>query len=141
MAGLQAEPVPEKIFKNACVSMYLVRYTVTMQRYEIETYETETGKVPFEDWLDAIKSKDTQAQIVARIQRAKLGNFGDWKALAGANGLFEMRIHSGQGFRIFYTVVGRTVILLLAGSTKKEQDRTLAKAMAYLEDYNRRVKA
>jgi putative addiction module killer protein len=111
-----------------------------MQRYEIETYETEAGEIPFEVWLDGIKNKDVQTQVVARLQRARFGNFGDWKAIAGAAGICEMRIHSGQGFRIFYSVVGRTVILLLAGSTKKEQDRTIAKAKAYLEDYNRRVK-
>jgi len=104
-----------------------------MQRYEIEAYETETGEIPFEGWLDAIKNKDVQAQVVARLQRAKLGNFGDWKALAGTAGICEMRIHSGQGFRIFYSVVGRTIVLLLAGSTKKEQDKTIAKLRRILK--------
>ncbi|MDX3929427.1 MAG: type II toxin-antitoxin system RelE/ParE family toxin [Shinella sp.] len=111
-----------------------------MKRYEIEVYETEDGKVPFQDWLDGIKNQEVKTQVVARIRRASLGNFGDWKALTGAAGICEMRIHSGQGFRIFYIVVGQIIILLLAGSTKKEQDKTIAKAKNYLEDYNRRVK-
>ncbi|MDH0913076.1 type II toxin-antitoxin system RelE/ParE family toxin [Rhizobium pusense] len=111
-----------------------------MKQYEIEIYETEAGDAPFEDWLDAIKNAEAKTQVLARIRRASLGNFGDWKALAGAAGVCEMRIHQGQGFRIFYTVVGQKIILLLAGSTKKEQDKTIAKAKTYLEDYNRRVK-
>lgn len=109
-----------------------------MERYEVRVYETENGKAPFQDWLDGIKSAEAKTQIVARIRRASLGNFGDWKSLAGTSGISEMRLHLGQGFRIFYTVVGQTIILLLAGSTKSEQDRTIAKAKEYLEDYNRR---
>jgi putative addiction module killer protein len=52
-----------------------------------------------------------------------------------------MRIQYAQGFRIFYTVVGQEIVVLLAGSTKQEQDKTIAKAKEYLADYNRRVKA
>jgi putative addiction module killer protein len=111
-----------------------------MTRYEVEVYETDAGEAPFQDWLDGIKSPESKTQIVARIRRAALGNFGDWKALAGATGIHEMRIHSGPGFRIFYSVVGQTIILLLAGSTKKDQNRTITKARSYLEDYKRRVR-
>jgi putative addiction module killer protein len=111
-----------------------------MKRYDVEVYETEAGDAPFQDWLDGIKSAEAKTQIVARIRRAALGNFGDWKALVGTSGLHEMRIHSGPGFRVFYAIVGQTIILLLAGATKKEQDRTIAKAKSYLEDYKRRVK-
>jgi putative addiction module killer protein len=111
-----------------------------MRQYDVEVYETDDGDAPFQDWLDGIKNAEAKTQIVARIRRAALGYFGDWKSIAGAAGLHEMRIHSGQGFRIFYAVVGQTIILLLAGSTKKEQDRTIAKARSYLEDYHRRVR-
>ena len=78
---------------------------------------------------------------MARIRRASLGNFGDFKKLTDAKGICEMRVHAGQGFRIFYAVIGQTVVLLLAGSTKKDQARTLAKAKVYLEDYRKRVKS
>lgn len=120
--------------------LYLMGYKREMKRYDVEVYETEAGDAPFQDWLDGIKSAEAKTQIVARVRRAALGNFGDWKALAGAPGPHEMRIHSGQGFRVFYAVVGQTIILLLAGATKKDQDRTIAKAKSYLEDYKRRVK-
>lgn len=111
-----------------------------MKRYELEVYETEEGKAPFQEWVDGIRDKIARTLVNAQIRKAELGNFGDWKSLTGAGGICEMRVHYGQGFRIYYFVVGQKVILLLAGSTKKEQDRTIAKAKEYLEDYNRRVK-
>ena len=63
---------------------------------------------------------------------------GDWKAIKGARGLLELREHSGPGYRVFFSIVGQTVILLLAGSTKQDQERTIAKAKDYLADYLRR---
>lgn len=115
-------------------------YTADMTRFEIEVYLTEDGEAPFQAWLDAIASSEIRTQIFARIRRASLGNFGDWKPLAGAPGIFEMRIHAGSGYRVFYTVVGNTVVLLLAGATKKDQRRALEKAKVYLDDYRKRMK-
>lgn len=121
--------------------MYAVAYTLVMIRYQIEVYQTQEGEAPFQEWLDAIKAPDIKTQLVARIRRASLGNFGDWKMLTDAKGICEMRVHAGQGFRVFYAVIGQTVVLLLAGSTKKDQARTLAKAKVFLEDYRRRVRS
>ena len=84
---------------------------------------------------------ELQAFILARIDRAAEGNFGDWKSIAGAKGLCEMRIPYGQGFRIYYAVFGTRVVLLLAGSTKQAQDRTIAKAKEYLAEANRRAES
>jgi putative addiction module killer protein len=75
--------------------------------------------------------------VYARLERAAVG---DWKTVGGAKGIFEMRIHHAQGYRIFYAIVGQTVVLLLAGSTKQEQDRTISKAKEYLAEYKKRVK-
>jgi putative addiction module killer protein len=109
-----------------------------MNRYEIEAYSTEAGKVPFEIWTTSLKDTKSKLAVYARIERAAVGDFGDWKPITGAKGVFEMRIHYGPGLRIFYTVIGQKIVLLLAGSTKQEQDRTIAKAREYLDDYNRR---
>lgn len=120
------------------VEVYPLGYTSDVQRYDLEIYQTESGDAPFQQWLDGLKSAEVKTQIVARVRRARHGNFGDWKSLAGSHGLREMRLHSGPGFRIFYAIVGQTVILLLAGSTKSEQERTIAKARVYFDDYLRR---
>jgi putative addiction module killer protein len=112
-----------------------------MTRYDIEVYETENGDAPFQDWLDGLKNAEVKTQVVARIRRASLGNFGDWKSLKGGGGIHEMRVHAEQGFRVFYAIVGQTVILLLVGSSKKDQDRTIARAKSYFEDYKRRMRS
>lgn len=108
--------------------------------YEIHEYITENGKKPFADWLLKLKDKKAQVKIRSRITRASLGNFGDWKSLENANGIYEMREHYGSGFRVFYKIIGNKIILLLAGSSKKDQGRTISKAKEYIEDYDRRIK-
>lgn len=106
--------------------------------YEIEEYQTVEGKKPFSEWLLELKDKRAQVKLRARITRAELGNLGDWKALEETRGLYEMREHYGPGYRIFFSIVGRKIILLLTGSTKQEQRRVIAQAREYLADYERR---
>ena len=110
-----------------------------MQQYEIEEYETTTGRVPFGVWLLDLKDERAQAKIRARIRRASFGNFGDCKDIKGAKGISEMREHYGPGYRILYAVVGKKLVLLLAGSTKKDQKKTIAKKKEYLADYIERT--
>ena len=111
-----------------------------MEQYDIEEYETAGGRVPFGKWLLGLKDKMAQAKIRARIRRASFGNFGDWKDIKGAKGIFEMRENYGPGYRIYYTVVGKKVVLLLAGSTKKDQKKMIVKVKEYLADYFERTK-
>jgi putative addiction module killer protein len=73
-----------------------------------------------------------------RLRRASFGNFGDCKGLKGAKGLWEMREHYGGGYRLYYCMREHTMVLLLAGSTKKDQSKAITKAKDYLEDYERR---
>ena len=109
-----------------------------MQQYEVEIYLSEDKRAPFQEWLDQIKDKTARTKLYARLRRASYGNFGDWKDIKGAKGIYEMREHYGQGYRMFYTIVGQKIILLLAGSSKKDQSKTIAKAKEYLADYKRR---
>ncbi len=111
-----------------------------MKQYDIEEYENVTGKAPFGEWLLDLKDERAQARIRARIRRAAFGNFGDWKNIKGVKGIFEMREHYSPGYRIFYAIVGKKLVLLLAGSTKKDQKKTIAKAKKYLADYTERTK-
>jgi putative addiction module killer protein len=109
-------------------------------RYQIAEYVTASGKSPYAEWFDGVKDTIARAKLAARIDRAAHGNFGDWKALAGAKGVYEMRENYGPGYRVFYSIVGREVILLLAGSTKRDQPRTIANAKEYLADYRKRAR-
>ena len=108
--------------------------------YEVEEYQTAEGKKPFSEWLSSLPDKRVQAKLLARINRASLGNFGDWKALKDTGGLCEMREHYGPGFRIYFKIVGKRLLLLLAGSIKRDQDAAIAKAKKYVEDYEQRKK-
>lgn len=111
-----------------------------MAQYEVEEYVTERGKVPFAEWLLHLKDKTGQAKLLARVRRASFGNFGDWKEIKGAKGLYEMREHYGSGYRIFYTLVSQKLIVLLAGSSKKDQKKAVAQAKKYLAAYAERTK-
>lgn len=93
--------------------------------YEIEEYITEAGEKPFAEWLNDLRDIQAKKKILGRITRARLVNLGDWKSLNNAQGIFEMREHSGAGYRIYFSFVGKRIILLLAGSDKSDQDRTI----------------
>ena len=66
---------------------------------EIELYRTASGKCPFDDWFVCIREAHTRAKILTRLDRLKLGNFGDCKTLG--DGISELRIHYGPGIRVY----------------------------------------
>jgi putative addiction module killer protein len=84
----------------------------------------------FQTWLDGLRDDRAQFKINQRLLRLQGGNPGDWKTVG--DGVSEMRIDYGPGFRIYYTIRERVVYLLLCGSTKRDQDRAikLAKELA-----------
>ena len=110
-----------------------------MLMYEIEEYVTEAGASPFADWLEGLKDTRARMRLLARLDRASLGNLGDWKAVSGAEGIAELRDHYGPGYRVYFSFVGWNTILLLSGSTKRHQNRAFRLAKGYLEDYRRRT--
>lgn len=67
----------------------------------------------FDKWLAGLKDAKGKARIVARIKSAELGNLGDVKPVG--EGISEMRIHYGPGYRVYFTQRGKVVILLLVG--------------------------
>ncbi|MGR3318260.1 MAG: type II toxin-antitoxin system RelE/ParE family toxin [Candidatus Anammoxibacter sp.] len=109
--------------------------------FEVEEYTTDDGKCPFKEWLHSLKDKRAQAKLFIRMDRAHLGNLGDWKPLEDVSGIFEMREHSGPGYRIFFNFVTKKKLLILTGSAKKNQNRAIVKAKSYLADYERRAKS
>ncbi|MGL4513376.1 MAG: type II toxin-antitoxin system RelE/ParE family toxin [Lacipirellulaceae bacterium] len=111
-----------------------------IKKYEVEEYVAEDGSAPFGEWITALKDAKARFKLAARIDRAAFGNFGDWKAIAGASGLFEMREHYGPGYRIYYAIDQGKVIVLLAGSTKSDQQKVIATAKARLADHRQRSK-
>lgn len=100
---------------------------------EIEFYVAPNGCCPFEDWVNGIRDVKTKTKILTRLDRLRLGNFGDCKNLG--EGVSELRIDYGPGIRMYYSKIGNKVILLLCGGIKRSQDKDMKIAREYLQDY------
>ena len=103
---------------------------------EIRRYVTASGKDVFGEWLANLKDARAQAKVAIRIDRVAAGNFSDCKPLRG--GIWELRIDWGPGYRVYYAMVGREAVLLLAGGDKRKQSSDIERALAYLKDYRER---
>ncbi len=108
--------------------------------YQSKYYQDTNGKKPFSDWREKLKKKDPRAvsKVDNCIDRAEAGNFGDHKF--ERDGVWEMRIDYGPGYRVYYSVEDSEIILLLTGGTKKSQDSDVDNAISYLQDYKSRSK-
>jgi putative addiction module killer protein len=105
---------------------------------ELRIYTTEQGRAPFEQWLNDLKDLRARAVIRARLERVRGGNFGDCKPLR--EGVQELRIDHGPGYRVMLSRQGAVLVLLLCGSDKGGQDRATGQAIEFLADWKKRGK-
>lgn len=103
--------------------------------FEIEVYVTDKKIEPFTEWLYELKDPCVQNVILRRIQRTRMGNFGDAKVCKGSNGVWELRIDFGPGFRVYFSKVAKKIILLLGGGDKSTQKRDIDRCSLYLQRY------
>jgi len=96
--------------------------------------ETDT----FVKWLDKLKDRKARSILIGRVRGITFGEFGDTKTLG--NGLNEMRVHYGPGYRIYWIRVRGKFIVLLAGGNKSTQSRDIKKARVLLQEVKRRFK-
>lgn len=94
-------------------------------------YEIHTTTV-FDKWLKKLKDRTAVLAILQRIDRVKLGLFGDIKSVG--NGVSEMRIFVGQGYRVYFTVCDSKIVLLLCGGDKSSQQRDIKKAVELVKN-------
>jgi putative addiction module killer protein len=99
--------------------------------FEIREY-TEAGRSPFADWFDRLDAV-TAARADRYLRRPETGNFGTAKSLR--DGVFELRLDFGPGYRLYYGREGRTVIILLGGGSKRRQDADITAAMERWKRY------
>ena len=104
--------------------------------YEIRHYLTVDEKDVYLDWLR--KQRDTIARIAVdrRVNRVEQGNFGDHKFCR--DGVWELRIDVGAGYRVYYAIAGKEIILLLCGGDKRTQETDIDRACEYWQDWQRR---
>ena len=105
---------------------------------ELRRYVTRDGKDVFGEWLAKLKDARAQAKIVIRLDRVVAGNFADCKPLR--EGLCELRIDWGPGYRVYYAMLGQTCVLLLGGGDKRKQSSDIERALGCLEDYKERTR-
>jgi putative addiction module killer protein len=108
-----------------------------MDEIEIRHYLTRGGIDIFDEWLTQLADARAQAKIATRINRLAAGNFGNAKALR--QGLYELRIDCGPGYRVYYALIGRLCVLLLCGGDKRKQSADIERALFYLNDYRERT--
>jgi putative addiction module killer protein len=103
----------------------------------IRHYLDENGQDVLIVWLKAVHDRKAVTRIIWRLDRVREGNFGDHKSLG--NGIWELRIHYGPGYRIYYSLYGKTIVLLFCAGEKSSQVEDVARAKACKEDYERRM--
>ena len=100
----------------------------------VREYETADGEIPFRQWL-ATLDRSVRARVQARVLRFEAGNLGDHKSVGA--GVFEARIMTGPGYRIYFGRDGASLVLLLVGGTKASQAKDIRRAQDYWRDYLR----
>ncbi len=111
-----------------------------MNDYKIELleYVNEDGKNVFHEWLLKLKDKAARARIRVRLNRVRLGNFGDCKSVGG--GVNELRVDYGPGYRVYFGRNGIKVVILLSGGSKKSQSKDIKLAQQYWTEYRRKMR-
>ena len=93
----------------------------------------EKGQAPFESWLFGLKDPAMRMRIMSRIRRLESGNFGDCKSVG--QGVNELRLFFGPGYRVYFGEDGNQLVVLLCGGDKKSQSKDIATAQFYWRDY------
>ena len=100
---------------------------------EIQIYRLPNGRRPFAEWLESIPDTSTLDRIQARLERLEDGNLGDYQSIG--DGVFELRLNFGPGYRIYFGQMGNTTVLLLCGGDKSSQARDVERAKNYWLQY------
>jgi len=104
--------------------------------YEIRHYLTRGEKDVFMEWRRQLRDTKAKIAVDRRINRIELGNFGDHKFCR--DGVWELRIDVGPGYRVYYAIAGTQVVLLLSGGDKRSQDAEISRACEYWRDWQGR---
>jgi putative addiction module killer protein len=106
--------------------------------FEIRRYITADRNDRFGEWFDTLVDRQAQARVRARIDRLERGLFGDVQPCG--EGVWELRIDWGPGYRVYYARSGKQIILLLLGGDKRKQQGDIKQAKEYWRDYQKRTK-
>ena len=104
--------------------------------HQIVHYLDDAENDLYQAWLDSLRDRVAKIAVIRRVVRMELGLFGDSKTLR--DGICELRIDVGAGYRVYFAHVGGTVILLTCGGDKKSQARDITLAIRLLKNWELR---
>jgi len=104
-----------------------------VQPKEIQRYIASDGKNPYDQWFYSLRDINAQAKIISRLNRIADGNLGDYRSVG--EGVCELKINYGLGYRIYFGQIGITIVLLICGGDKSTQDRDIRQAKEYWTNY------
>jgi putative addiction module killer protein len=104
-----------------------------VQPKEIQRYIASDGKSPYDQWFYSLRDINVQAKIISRLNRIVDGNLGDYRSVG--EGVCELKINYGPGYRIYFGQIGMTIVILICGGDKSTQDRDIRQAKEYWTNY------
>jgi len=106
------------------------------QPKQIIIFEMADGTRPFEEWLDDLRDRRAVARVDGRVTRLEAGNPGDYKSLG--DGIYELRIDYGPGYRIYFAFSRQQIVLLLCGGNKATQQADIKTAVKHWKEFQER---
>ncbi len=104
--------------------------------FEIVHYQAVNGIFPFREWMARLKDKLAKARMAQRLHQLELGNMGDAKAVG--EGVVELRVHIGAGYRVYCGRYGEHWVVLLCGGDKSSQPKDIERAKGFWAEWKRR---
>ena len=107
-----------------------------MSKIELDRYQRADGHEPFSEWLNSLRDKTAQARIRIRLRQLEAGNFGDSESVG--EGVVELRVHIGAGYRVYCGRHGKTFVVLLCGGDKSSQAADIVRAKHLWTEWKQR---
>jgi putative addiction module killer protein len=104
---------------------------------EIRKFRRDDGVIPFDRWMSKLRDARAKARILVQLDRLRLALPGDWKAVGA--GVFELRIHEGKGYRVYFGREGKSVVVLLCAGGKSTQALDIELARSYWQAHRRQA--
>lgn len=106
---------------------------------EVIHYISPDGVDLYQQWLNDLRDLKARVMILRRVDRVAAGNFGDCKPCR--EGVSELRIDHGPGYRVYFFRHGPQLVILLCGGDKRNQDADISRAIRFKDDFRRRMEA
>lgn len=106
--------------------------------YELRHYVSQQGEDLFVQWLEGLRDRHAQARIAVRLVRLENGNFGDCRSVG--EGVWELKIDWGPGYRVYYAIEDKRVVLLCEGGDKRTQPADIGRAIDRWKEWRQRNK-